>query len=75
MTSIDNANVMTNSAGVKTAQVSYHFKLTDVAPWAQSQEMQTAFPKLNGVQAGSHPARATLVMNGDQWQVSQQQQQ
>ena len=71
VTSIDNFTSSVNSSGTKTAQVNYHFKLTDVAVWAQSQEMQTAFPNLSGALAGSQPAQATLAMNGNQWQVTQ----
>ncbi len=71
VTSIDNFNSSVNSSGMKTAQVSYHVKMTDVASWAQSQEMKTAFPKLEGTLAGDQPAQATLVMNGNNWQVSQ----
>jgi hypothetical protein len=71
VTSIDNFTTSVNSSGSKTAQVNYHFKLADVASWAQSQEMQTAFPNLSGALAGSQLAQATLTMNGNQWQVTQ----
>jgi len=73
VSSIDGYTTGVNSAGEKTATVNYHFTLNSVANWAKSQEMQTAFPSLNAVSAGSQPARATLVMNGDSWQVSQSQ--
>jgi hypothetical protein len=71
VTSIDSFTTSVNSSGSKTAQINYHFKLANVAGWAQPQEMQTAFPNLSGTLAGSQPAQATLVMNGDQWQVTQ----
>jgi hypothetical protein len=70
VTSIDNFTTASNSAGEKTAEVNYHFNLTDIAGWAKSQEMQTAFPQLSGAVAGSQPAQVTLVMNGNNWQVS-----
>lgn len=70
VTTIDNANVTTNSAGAKTAQVNYHFKVADVPSWAQTQEMQTAFPQLTGVQGAIQPAQTTLVMNGNNWQIN-----
>jgi hypothetical protein len=70
VTSIDNYTSSVNSSGSKTAQVNYHFQLTNVADWAKSQEMQTAFPQLNSALAGSQPAQTTLVMNGNQWQVA-----
>ena len=69
--SIDNANVATNSSGEKTAHVTYQFKLVDIPTWAQSQEMQTAFPQLADVQTAIQPAQTTLVRNGDKWQVQQ----
>ncbi len=72
VTSIDNFTSATNASGTKTAQVNYHFQLADVAGWVKSQEMQAAFPQLSGAIAGSQPAQTTLVMNGNNWQVSQQ---
>jgi hypothetical protein len=71
VTSIDNFTSTVNASGTKTAQVNYHFAMTDVAGWAQSQEMKTAFPNLTGALAGTQPAQATLVMNGDHWQMAQ----
>lgn len=71
VSSIDSFTTGVNSAGGKVATVNYHFTLTDVADWAKSQEIQTAFPALNAVSAGSQPAQATLVMNGDQWKMAQ----
>jgi len=70
VTSIDNFTSAVNSSSVKTAQVNYHFKLADVAGWARSQEMQTAFSNLSGALAGVQPAQASLVMNGNNWQVT-----
>ncbi len=70
VTSIDSFNSAVNSSGTKTAQVNYHFTLTDIAGWAQSQEMKTAFPDLTGALAGTQPAQATLVMNGNNWQMA-----
>lgn len=71
VTSIDNASLGTNSAGLKTAQVNYHHKIEEVPAWADSPEMKTAFPILNAASAGSQPSVATLVMNGSNWQVTQ----
>lgn len=71
VTTIDSATPGTNAAGQKTELVNYHFQLTDVVGWAKSQEMQTAFPQLSNAVAGSQPAQVTLVMNGNNWQVSQ----
>jgi hypothetical protein len=70
VTSIDNASLGTNPAGSKTAQVNYHYKIEDVPAWAGSPEMKTAFPSLGSASVGSQASVATLVMNGDNWQVT-----
>jgi hypothetical protein len=72
VTSIDNASTSVNSTGQKTAVVNYHFAMSDVAGWAQSQEMKTAFPQLSNIGSGTQPAQTTLTWNGNGWQVSQQ---
>jgi hypothetical protein len=70
VTSIDNSTVGTNGAGAKTVDVSYHYKIADVAAWANSQEMKTAYPSI-GAALGSNPSdRATLVMTGDRWEFA-----
>lgn len=71
VTSIDNVTAGTNSAGLKTAQVNYQYKIGDIPAWANSQEMKTAFPDLNTALSGTENGNATLVMNGSNWQVSQ----
>jgi hypothetical protein len=70
--SIDSFTTGTNASGLKTAQVSYHYSLTDVPSWAKSQEVQTAFSSVGSTLAHSQPGQDTLVMNGDNWQVSRQ---
>jgi hypothetical protein len=71
VTSIDSSNSAVNASGTTTAQVNYHFTMSDVAGWAQSQEMKTAFPNLNDTLAGTQSGQATLVMNGNNWQMAQ----
>jgi len=67
VTSIDNAVAGVNASGAKTATVNYHYKIDGIASWAQSQEMQTAFPAI-ATNLGSSPTdTANLVMNGQQW--------
>ncbi len=70
VTSIDNASVSTNSGGLKTAQVNYHYKMQDVPAWADSPEIKTAFPSVGTASTGSQASVATLVMNGTNWQVT-----
>jgi hypothetical protein len=70
VTSIDNSTLGTNGAGAKTVDVSYHYKIADVAAWANSQEMKTAYPSIDAA-LGSNPSdRATLVMTGDHWEFA-----
>ena len=70
VTSIDNSTVGTNGAGAKTVDVSYHYKIADVAAWANSQQMKTAYPSIDAA-LGSNPSdRATLVMTGDRWEFA-----
>src|SRR6202051_548484 len=67
VTSIDNSTLGTNGAGSKTVDVIYHYKIANVAAWANSQEMKTAYPSIDTA-LGSNPSdRATLVMTGDPW--------
>lgn len=69
VTSVDNFTSAADASGNKTAQVSYHYKLEDVASWANTQEMKTAFPDLASAVAAPQPGTASLAMNGDHWQV------
>lgn len=70
VSSIDNATSGTNANGTKTAQVSYHYTVSDPASWANSQEMKTAFPSLATNLSGSQAGTTTLAMTGDHWQVA-----
>ena len=67
VTSIDNSTVGENSAGVKTAVVDYHYKIANVATWATSPGMKTAFPSIDTAVSASPAAKASLMMNGDHW--------
>jgi hypothetical protein len=67
VTSIDNSTLGTNGEGAKTVAVSYHYKIANVAAWANSAEMKTAYPSLAS-SLGTNPSdNATLVMTGDHW--------
>jgi hypothetical protein len=70
VTSIDNSTLGATSSGAKDVVVNYHYKVADVAGWAKSQEMQTAFPSIATALNSTPAATATLVMNGDQWVFS-----
>lgn len=73
VTSIDSfAPTNAPMPGQNAVLVNYHYKMTDLAPWANSQEMRTAFPSLNGATSDPQPAQATLVLRGDSWQVAGQ---
>jgi hypothetical protein len=71
VTSIDNSTPGTNGVGAKTVAVSYHYQIANVAAWANSPEMKTAYPSIAS-SLGSNPSdNATLVMAGDHWQFTQ----
>ncbi|MFL6427080.1 MAG: hypothetical protein ACJ71S_02465 [Acidobacteriaceae bacterium] len=72
ITSIDNVTAGADNSGNKTAQVSYHYKISDAAPWANTQEMKTAFPDLAEALAGPKVDNASLTMTGDHWQLVKQ---
>src|ERR1700721_2416825 len=57
VTSIDNSTLGTNGEGAKTVAVSYHYQIANVADWANSPEMKTAYPGLAS-SLGSNPPHA-----------------
>jgi hypothetical protein len=70
VTSIDNSTLGTNGAGAKTVDVRYHYQIANVAPWANSQEMKTAYPGIAAALGSNLSDRATLVMTGDHWEYT-----
>lgn len=65
---IDNSTLGTDGSGAKTVDVTYRYDIANVASWAKSQEMQTAYPSIAAA-LGSNPSdKATLVMTGDHWE-------
>lgn len=70
VTSIDNSTLGTNGAGAKTVDVTYHYKIANLASWANSQEMKTAYPGLATALDSNPSDRATLIMSGDHWEFS-----
>jgi hypothetical protein len=69
VTSIDNSTPGTNGQGAKTVDVSYHYRVANVATWANSQEMKTAFPGIASALSSDASDRATLIMTGDHWEL------
>jgi hypothetical protein len=72
VTSIDNVTNGADNSGNKTAQVSYHYKISDAAGWANTPEMKTAFPDLATTLSGPQADNASLTMTGDHWQLVKQ---
>jgi hypothetical protein len=68
VTSIDNSTLGTNGAGAKTVDVSYHYHIGNVASWANSQGMKTAYPSIRTALDSNPSDRASLVMTGDRWE-------
>ena len=69
VTSIDNFTTGADPSGNKAATVSYHYKISDAAAWANSDEMKTAFPGLAANLSGPQAGTAQLVLIGNHWQV------
>ena len=67
VTSIDNSTLGTDGAGAKTVDVTYHYKIANLATWANSEEMKTAYPSIASTLGSNSSERATLVMTGDHW--------
>jgi hypothetical protein len=68
VTSIDNSTLGTNGTGAKTVDITYRYHITNVAGWANSQEMKTAYPSIASALDSNPSDRATLVMTGDRWE-------
>jgi hypothetical protein len=68
VTSIDNSTIGTNATGAKTVEVSYHYRIGNLAGWANSQQMRTAYPSIDSALSANPSDRATLVMTGDHWE-------
>ena len=49
------------------ATADYHYRLGAVAPWANNQEIKTAFPTVEANLAGSLSDRANLVLGDNGW--------
>jgi hypothetical protein len=68
VTSIDNSTLGTNGSGATTVDVTYRYRIANVAGWANSPEIKTAYPSIAS-QLDSNPSdKATLVMTGDHWE-------
>jgi hypothetical protein len=70
VTSIDNSTLGTNGSGAKTVAVTYHYKIANVAGWANSQEMKTAYPDIAKALDSNPTDNATLVITGDRWEYT-----
>jgi hypothetical protein len=70
VTSVDNSTPGTNAQGAKTVNVTYHYRIANVAAWANSQEMKTAYPGIASALDTNPSDNATLVMTGDRWEFS-----
>jgi hypothetical protein len=68
VTSIDNSTLGTNATGAKTVEVSYHYRIGNLAGWANSQQMRTAYPAIDSALSANPSDRATLVLTGDHWE-------
>jgi hypothetical protein len=67
--SIDSSSPLQVSNGFKTTLVTYHYKMQDVPVWAQTHDVQTAFPAMALAASGQATAKATLAQTQVGWQV------
>ena len=70
VTSVDDSTLGTNGSGAKTVDVSYHYQIANVAAWANSQEMKTAYPGIASALGTNSADKAMLVMTGDHWEFT-----
>jgi hypothetical protein len=70
VTSIDNSTPGTNGAGAKTVVVTYRYHIANVATWANSQEIETAYPSVATALSSNPSDNATLIQAGDHWEVT-----
>jgi hypothetical protein len=70
VTSIDDSTPGTNSSGAKTVAITYHYKIANLANWASSQEMKTAYPEIATALDSTPSDHATLVQAGDRWEYT-----
>jgi len=67
--SIDSSSPLAVANGFKTTVVTYHYKMEDVPVWAQTHEVQAAFPAMALATSGQATAKATLAQTPVGWQV------
>ena len=70
VTTVDNFTSSSDSNGAQVANVDYHYTVSGIADWAQTTEMKTAFPTIQGDLSGGKIDKATLLATDDGWQVS-----
>ncbi len=68
-TSIDTYTPAANASQTEYS-VTCHFAVTQLADWANTAEMRTAFPRIATDISGEQTATATLTRNADGWSVT-----
>jgi hypothetical protein len=69
ITSIDSFTPPSGPHGQQTSQVSYHYRVEDLASWVKSKQMLAAFPALKKVSAGDPSDTTTLLLTVNGWRV------
>ena len=67
--SIDSSSPLEVANGFKTTRVIYRYKMEDVPVWADTHEVQAAFPAMALATSGQATAKATLAQTPVGWQV------
>jgi hypothetical protein len=69
ITNIDSFTPPSGQQGQQTSQVSYHYKVMDLAAWAQSKQMFATFPVLLKAATGEPHDSTTLLLTANGWRV------
>ena len=70
VTQINNYTTSKDNSNDEIANVTYTYSVGDIADWAKSTEMMTAFPTIQADMNGTKVDQATLINSNDGWQVS-----
>ncbi len=70
VTTIDDFTTSNDNNGAQVANVGYHYSISGISDWAESNEMKTAFPTIQAGISGAKVDKATLINTDNGWQVS-----
>ncbi len=69
ITAIESSTPPAQANGFPETQVTYRYTMTEVPVWAESAEVQAAFPAMAAATSGSSVGKATLASTMAGWQI------